>query len=122
MSSQFHLKPAYGFLLAALALAMAGAPASRAQIVSGSIVGVVSDSTGAVIPDASVTATNAATGLARNARTDVQGVYTLPQLPPGIYSVAVTAEGFKRAEVAGVTLLVGQTARVDTAPRGGRGY
>ena len=115
MSSKFLAKPAYGFLLAALAFATVGVPAARAQIVSGSIVGVVTDSTGSVVPDAAITATNAATGLARNTRTDAQGSYSLPQLPPGIYSVAVVAEGFKRAEVAGITLLVGQTARVDAA-------
>lgn len=107
-------KSASRALIAVLPLAFLAVPQCRGQIVSGTIVGVVSDSSGAVIPDAQIVATNAATGLTRTSRTDAQGSYSLPQLPPGVYSVAVTAVGFKRSEVAGVTLLVGQTARVDT--------
>ena len=86
---------------------------AAAQIVSGAMVGVVTDTSQAVLPGATVTATNTSTGLARTTQTDPQGSYAFPQLPPGPYNLSVSAEGFKRFEVTGVILLVEQTARVD---------
>lgn len=95
-----------------LAVVTASVPI-HSQIVSGTIVGTVADSTGAVIPGVSVSATNTATGLVRAADSDAQGNFSLPQLPPGTYSLNASAEGFKSFEVTGITLLVEQTARVD---------
>jgi hypothetical protein len=61
----------------------------------GAITGTVTDSTGAAIPDATITATNAATNVQTTRTTSGAGAYSISPLPPGIYSVAVTAKGFK---------------------------
>ena len=67
-----------------------------AQVVgSGVIQGTVLDATGAVIPGATVTGTNVATGLATVRTTTEAGFYVLSPLPPGEYKVAVTAKGFE---------------------------
>jgi hypothetical protein len=64
------------------------------QADSGSISGIVRDSTGAVVPDAKVSARNAATSATRTATTDSAGGYTLPGLAPGDYDVTITKAGF----------------------------
>src|SRR5437867_12211010 len=87
--------------------------AALAQIISSSIVGAVTDATGAVIPRASITLTNESTGIARQASSDESGVFVLPQLQPGNYRLTATAPGFKRYEVSSISLLVDQTLRLD---------
>src|SRR3977135_896069 len=69
------------------------------QAETGSISGTVRDTTGAVIPDASVSARNAATSVERVARTEGTGVYTIPALVPGIYEVTVSKSGFSDYKV-----------------------
>src|SRR6266849_6127201 len=61
---------------------------------SGSITGEVKDPSGAVAPDAAVTATNSKTNVARSTATNGAGVYSFPDLTPGIYEVKVVAAGF----------------------------
>jgi len=61
----------------------------------GTITGTVRDSTGAVVAGATVTATDAATNVSTSRDTSSAGDYTIAPLPPGIYSVKVTAKGFK---------------------------
>lgn len=68
---------------------------SFAQKVTGTITGVVTDPTGAIVPGATVAAKNPATGTVRTAKTDTNGVYTFPQVEVGDYTVTVTKEGFK---------------------------
>ena len=69
----------------------------RAQIGgSGSIQGVLSDSTGAVVPGAAVTATNVATGVANVRTTTPAGYYVISPLQPGEYTVTVSATGFEK--------------------------
>ncbi len=77
------------------------------------IVGTVLDSTGAAIPEASLTVTNELTGLERNLTTMTDGTYLVNLLPPGVYTVEVTANGFKRTVRNGINLTVGQNATVD---------
>lgn len=62
----------------------------------GQITGTVTDTTGAVIPGAQVTATNIANNIAATTTTSGSGVYTFSVLDPGIYTIAVTANGFKK--------------------------
>src|SRR6266850_2388182 len=69
------------------------------QAETGSISGTVRDTTGAVIPDASVSARIAATSVERVARTEGTGVYTIPALVPGIYEVTVSKPGFSDYKV-----------------------
>src|SRR5260370_14472205 len=62
---------------------------------SGSIQGTISDQSGAVIPGATIVATNAATSIRTERQTTAAGLYVLSPLPAGEYSVTVTASGFQ---------------------------
>ena len=82
-------------------------------VYTGSITGSVKDSTGAVIPNATVVVTNTATGVKTTVTTTSVGDYTVPNLIPGQYSVLAEAPGFAKEEVTGITLVVDQQARVN---------
>jgi hypothetical protein len=86
---------------------------ARAQISTGTIAGVVEDTSGAVIPNAGVTATQTATGESRHTVTTGSGEFNLPFLRVGQYSVAVTAPGFKTRILSGITLQVDQTVNLN---------
>ncbi len=86
-----------------------------AQTERGSISGVVTDSTGAVVPGATVTITNLATKSAQTLTTNDQGLYEAPFMLPATYKVTATAPGFSTSVINEVTLNVGQRARVDVA-------
>ncbi len=87
--------------------------AAVAQIVSSSIVGSVTDASGAVMSGASLTVTNQNTGIARTAVTDAGGAFVFPQLAPGTYTLSTSANGFKKYEASGLVVLVNQTLRSD---------
>jgi len=97
-------------LYAALAIAAmtTWVPAAMAQNASGSIIGTVSDSTGAVVPGAQVTIKSASTGLTQTRTTTGSGTYSVVSLEPGDYQLNVTGAGF-RTYAATVHLSVGQT-------------
>ena len=78
-----------------------------------SLGGRVTDSSGAIIPDATVTLTMTTTGLARVNRTGSSGEYQFSQLAPGRYTLLVTAPGFGSAEKTNMDLLVSQPATVN---------
>src|SRR5262245_39049309 len=83
-------------LLSWTALSLLVPSASNAQIGgSGSIQGIVLDTSGAALPGATVTATNIATGIDLTRQTTDAGVYALTPLPPGQYRVAVSLDGFQ---------------------------
>jgi outer membrane receptor protein involved in Fe transport len=84
-----------------------------AQVQNGQFEGTVTDPTGAAIANAKVTVSNAATGLSVAATTNSSGSYTVKEVPPGIYKVAVEAPGFKKLENNGVTSNAGTISRVD---------
>jgi hypothetical protein len=83
------------------------------QSITGSVTGLVTDASGAVIPGATVSVTNKGTNIQSTATTDQSGNYTDPLLPRGEYRVEVSAGGFKRSVREGIVLQVQQTARVD---------
>ncbi len=86
------------------------------QNISGTITGTVRDSSGAVVPNASVTITNTdQNAVVFTAKTNSAGQYTAPFLPVGNYSVAVEASGFKKAEHTGIGLNVNQNLTLDMA-------
>ncbi len=93
----------FGSILALLTLAAAPA---LAQINSGSMSGTISDSSGAVIPNAKVTAMEAQTGTIYNTAANSSGIYTLPSLLPGTYTVVVIAPSFKQEQVTGISVFV----------------
>ena len=95
-------------------LVLAAAMAIQAQVNTGTILGTVTDPTGAAIAGAKVTATNIATGFLRSALTGNDGSYLLPLLPIGErYRVAVEAAGFRMFVQTGIELQLNQNARVD---------
>ena len=78
-----------------------------AQVAGGTVSGTVVDSSGGVIPSASISAKNAATGVTREASSNSDGFYTIPNLLPGTYDVTFVAQGFKTEVRRGITLNVG---------------
>src|SRR5437764_811820 len=100
-------------IVAAVALLVAMAAPSSAQTIRGTITGTVADSTGAVLPGATVTATNTATGISLTATANQQGAYTIPLVPSGVYEVAAELAGFKKSVRTGIVVEVAQTTRVD---------
>lgn len=100
------------FLLIICALVLFLTPL-YAQKITGTISGVVSDPTGAVVANATVTITNVATGLARTATTSETGEYTAPELPNGTYRITVQAPNFMESVVDKVELHVSSTALVN---------
>ena len=76
----------------------------RAQVTSGTIFGSVQDSTGAMIPSATITATEPSKGIIRYGTASSSGTFSLPNLPPGTYTLGVTASGFEAFSKSGVIL------------------
>ena len=74
------------------------------------IQGIVKDSTGAVVPNATVTARNAQTGFSRSATTNDEGFFRLVNIPPADYEVTVEAPNFKKTFLSKITVTVGQAA------------
>jgi hypothetical protein len=89
-------------------------PAS-AQSTYGIIVGVVADASRALMPGATVTATNTATGQSRTVATGQQGDFRIINLLPGTYDVSVEMSGFKKATSSGLLVRVNESVRVDFA-------
>jgi hypothetical protein len=95
-------------LLLTLSTAMA-----RAQVLYGTISGNVTDNSGAVISNGSVTAVNVATGTSRTVTTNSEGIYQIQDLQPGTYTVTVTATGFAPFKATGVQVNPNQITRSD---------
>ena len=93
------------FLIAAAAAAWGQTTAT--------IVGTVTDPSGAVAPNVSITVTSEGTGLTRTTLTSQSGNYAVPLLPVGVYSVTAEAPGFKKKTSTGIVLEVNQEPRVD---------
>src|SRR5262245_52588665 len=85
-------------LTAALCALVPFAATLPAQVQSGTILGIVYDQSGAVIPGVSVLAINKATGQRYTGSTDGGGLYNLPSLPYGEYSLEATLQGFQTAK------------------------
>ena len=84
-----------------------------AQVAGGTIQGVVSDTSGAAIAGAHATITELATGVVHSTATNSSGFYTVPDLQPSVYSVAVNATGFSNAVAGNITLTVGANVTVN---------
>src|ERR1700691_6537039 len=96
--SKLDFRDCYGrfVVLLAVCVILTIAPSLMAQTAgSGALTGVVSDSTGAVVPGATVTVTSVDTGQVRTASTGQDGSYTVNLLPPGNYQVKFEASGFQ---------------------------
>lgn len=107
-----------GVLLGALLLALfSGSMAANAQSNTGTILGTVSDQSGAVIPGAEVVITNLGTGQQRSITTNASGSFTVPNLQVGHYSVAVTSAGFAQFKIADIEIQVAQQASINPVMR-----
>src|SRR5262245_55968349 len=84
-----------------------------AQTPSGEISGVVSDANGSVVAGVRVTLTNAATNAVRELQTNDSGLYSIPALPPGVYTLRVERAGFRAVERKNIEVLVGSANRID---------
>ena len=91
---------------------LCGAVTLTAQTFRGTILGAISDSTGAVLSGAKVTARNTATGLERTTQTTADGSYSISELPIGAYEVTVSQQGFQ-TWVTRVDVSVASERRVD---------
>jgi hypothetical protein len=95
-----------------LSLSVLAATALLAQISTGTIAGVLEDSSGAVIPNAEIAIRQASTGEDRATRTNASGDFNVPFLQPGSYSVIASAGGFRTKAVSGIVLRVDQTVNL----------
>lgn len=102
------------FATAALFTWMAS-PYLYAQSTTASLLGVVRDPSGSVVPGAEVVATNTQTSFTRTSQTDGQGSYLFTNLPIGPYQLKVMMSGFATFVQTGITLVVNQNGRVDAA-------
>jgi Cna protein B-type domain. len=85
------------------------------QVIVSSIVGSVTDATGASVPGARITVTNTGTGISVNTITGSEGTYAVPGLLAGNYEVTVEKAGLQTYQAKGIALLSSQTARIDAA-------
>src|SRR5947209_13973966 len=100
-------------LLAGLLLAMSATLAFAQGGAYGTILGTVTDNSGAVVANAGVEVTNTATNVTNHVQTTSSGDYTVPYLQPGTYRVTVQAAGFQKSITDGAPLVVAQQARVN---------
>jgi hypothetical protein len=99
---------------------MLSATTGWAQTFRGTILGTVTDSTGAAVSGATVTIHNVATGIDRITQTNVDGSYLVPELQIGIYSVTVELSGFQKAVTTGVVVDVAGEKRIDAILKPGQ--
>src|SRR5215475_1801380 len=101
------MKRVWSFVGAVLLVFLASAPAWAQAGSTAQISGTVKDSSGGVLPGVDVTATQTDTGLKRNTTSDTDGSYTIPNLPPGPYTIEAMLQGFRTFQQTGVVLQVG---------------
>jgi hypothetical protein len=85
----------------------------RAQVLYGSVVGMVQDSSGAVAPGAAIVLTSASTGQNRSTVTNETGLYSLANVLAGTYQLKVTAAGFRPFSETNVAVTINNVARID---------
>ncbi len=86
-----------------------------AQDTTATILGNVTDPSGAALPNAAVTVTNTATNVSVDVKTTESGAYTVPQLGPGTYSVTIKVQGFQTASLPNLQVSAGDRRRADAA-------
>ena len=108
----------WGCCVTWLTLAL-GATTGWAQTFRGTILGTVTDTTGAAVVGAKVTARNVDTGIERTTTTNESGEYNIPELQIGTYKVTVEKDGFQAAVTSGIAVSVAEARRVDAALKPG---
>src|SRR5437764_282783 len=100
-------------IFAVIAVVLFSANGIPAQQATGRILGTVVDSTGAAVADAQITITNQDTAAVRTVTSGTDGLYSVPQLATGPYTVEATANGFSRAQAKNVVVIVATDTRMD---------
>jgi len=100
-------------LLCVLWLIVPATVFGQARMTGADVGGVVSDTSGGILPGAVVTVTNVDTNISRSVLTDAAGRYVVPALPPGSYTVKVEMPGFATKTRGGIVLALGQGAAID---------
>src|SRR5262249_24118197 len=101
-------------IFSAIALAFVCAFLLDAQDNRGTLLGTVTDPTGAVVPRSKVTAINRETGVSNATEANGEGSWAIPYLPPGVYDLPVEQSGFKTLQRGPIELRVNDRTRVDT--------
>jgi len=100
-------------LASALALALVIASAADAQVLYGTITGIVTDASGGLLPGVAVTALNAETGVSKSTVTDERGAFNFSDLVPGVYDVTFELSGFKNVVQKSARIESNAVRRVD---------
>jgi outer membrane receptor protein involved in Fe transport len=100
-------------------LALSVSIPATGQVTGGTLIGTVSDTSGAVVPKAEVTIVAVDTGVTRVVSTDSKGVYSAPNLSSGKYTITTSAAGFKTEVQTGITLTVGSEQELNITLRVG---
>lgn len=107
-----HTQRTIAFAILMIMVAFCAGP-TFGQAITGTLLGTVTDSSGSVIVGATVSAKNVNTGVVNSTTTGPEGYYTIPNLPPGTYTVTVQYTGFKTGIAENSTIQVEKTTRVD---------
>lgn len=91
----------------------------NAQVATGDLVGIVTDPTGSIVPNAAVNLRNINSGSTEATTTGADGAYSFSQLPPATYEITVTATGFSRGIISQVVVRVGTRTTADIVLRVG---
>ncbi|HZS07980.1 MAG TPA: TonB-dependent receptor [Blastocatellia bacterium] len=102
-----------------VAILLLSTSVSYAQFDTAAVLGSVRDSTGAIVPKATVTLTNVATGIKQTVQTDAEGNYQFNNVKIGLYQLTAEAQGFARAVAENVQLAVNARQRVDLVLKAG---
>src|SRR5436305_10928870 len=116
ISRRLSMKIKLVLAFAVLAITMS----ALAQTFRGTILGTVTDASGAVVAGAKVTVHNVNTGLERTTETSADGSYSVPELPLGTYTVTIGQTGFQTSVTTGVTVDVATERRIDAALKTGQ--
>jgi hypothetical protein len=94
-------------------------PNAEGQAVTATLVGTITDQSGAVVPNAPVSITNQGTGAVNNGNSNESGNFDFTFLTPGMYTITVTAPGFEKSVTSSVNVPVNTTTRVDVSLQAG---
>ena len=119
--SKDRLPRLFHFLICMVLIAATQSAWAQAAITSGSVRGIVADNSGAVIAGASVVLTSRAHGGNQTRASNSAGIFVFPSQPVGLYTIEVTAPGFRKEIVEPILVQVGQTTSVNTRLQPGSG-
>ena len=103
------------FFFVLVVLALVGLPVFGQSTATGSLTGTITDPTGAVVPGASVVVKSSGTGQEFTAKTNDEGVFTIPVLASGLYTATISVKGFKQSKVTDIKIDAGKPSSFNVA-------